>query len=210
MREPLNAARIRARLAATRMPTDPLAVDFTHLGQRLPQTVVDRLRPGMRAAGVLVPLIERGDDLRMLLTERAPDLKHHAGQVSFPGGGMEAGDADILETALREAQEEVGIRPSQVEIAGYLAPTATITGFAVTGVIGFVDPAFEPVPDPCEVDSVFEVPVGFLMDEGNARYSERLYEGRSLAVASFDYDGHRIWGATAGLILAFRDLILNL
>ena len=207
MPERLHAARIRDRLAGTRMPADPLDVDFTHLGIRLPESVIGRLRPALRAAGVLIPLIERTGDLRMLLTRRAPDLRHHAGQVSFPGGGMEAGDADIGATALREAREEVGILPSQVEVAGYLAPTATITGFAVTGVVGFIDPGFEPKLDPCEVETLFEVPVGFLMDEKNAAYSERVYEGQRVPVVSFDYEGHRIWGATAGIILALRKLL---
>ena len=203
----LDAARIRSRLAKTRMPADPLAVDFTHLGDRMPANVVARLRPGLRAAGILIPLIERGRDLSVLLTERSSRLKHHAGQVSFPGGGMEAGDTDIAATALRETHEEVGIHPAEVEVAGYLEPTATITGYAVTSVIGFVDPRFRLQPDPTEVETVFEVPFNFFMDEGNAIYSEREFEGSTFRVVSYHYEGHEIWGATAGIIVTLKRLL---
>jgi len=209
MTEGLDAGHIRRILAATQMPADPLDVDFTHLGDRMPEAVVAGMRHKLRPAGVLVPIIERGRDLSVLLTERSAGLTHHAGQVSFPGGGMEPDDSHIMATALRETREEVGICPSQVDVAGYLEPTATITGFAVTSVIGFVDPACEPVPDPKEVEKIFEVPLNFLMDASNARYSERLVGGERIRVVSFDYSGHRIWGATAGIILSLRRVLLK-
>jgi 8-oxo-dGTP pyrophosphatase MutT (NUDIX family) len=209
MPERLDADRIRRVLSATKMPADPLNVDFTHLGERMPEHLVTRLRPRLRPAGVLIPIIERGSDLSVLLTERSADLTHHAGQVSFPGGGMEAHDTHIMATALRETHEEVGIRPSQVDVAGYLEPTATITGFAVTSVIGFVDPAFVLEPDPKEVEKVFEVPFEFLMEETNASYSQRPFEGANIRVVSFDYQGHRIWGATAGIILTLKRTLLK-
>jgi 8-oxo-dGTP pyrophosphatase MutT (NUDIX family) len=208
MPEPLDAGRIRRLLAATQMPADPLDVDFTHLGDRMPEPVVAKLRRKLRPAGVLIPLIDRSGDLSVLLTERSADLTHHAGQVSFPGGGMEPQDSHIMATALRETHEEVGIRPSQVDVAGFLQPTATITGFAVTSVIGFVDPSFAPEPDPQEVEKVFEVPFEFLMDEANATYSERRLDGENIRVVSFDYRGHRIWGATAGIIVTMKRTLL--
>lgn len=209
MPAPIDADRIRRRLAATRMPADPLDVDFTHLGERMPDSVIARLRGKLRPAGVLVPIIDRGSDLSVLLTERSADLTHHAGQISFPGGGMEAADSHIRETALRETHEEVGIRPSEVEVAGYLEPTATITGFAVSSVIGFVDPAYAAKPDPTEVETVFEVPLEFLMDDANVTYAERLLDGKCIRVVSFDYGGHRIWGATAGIIVTLKRLLLR-
>jgi 8-oxo-dGTP pyrophosphatase MutT (NUDIX family) len=203
----IDADRIRRKLAATRMPADPLDVDFTHLGERMPDSVVSRLRGKLRPAGVLVPIIERGSDLSVLFTERSADLTHHAGQVSFPGGGMETQDRHIGETALRETREEVGINPSQVEVAGYLEPTATITGFAVSSVIGFVDPAYAAEPDPAEVETVFEVPFGFLMDDASVSYTDRILDGERIRVVSFDYGRHRIWGATAGIIITLKRIL---
>jgi 8-oxo-dGTP pyrophosphatase MutT (NUDIX family) len=205
----IKAGRIRRKLAATAMPEDPLDVDFTHLGERMPAGVVDRLRPALRPAGVLMPLVERDSSLSVLLTERSAELTHHAGQVSFPGGGMESHDRDIRDTALRETHEEVGIMPAQVDVAGYLEPTATITGFAVTTVIGFVDPAYEALPDPTEVETVFEVPFDFLMSDANAAYTEREIDGERIRVVSFEYGGHRIWGATAGIIISLKRLLLK-
>jgi 8-oxo-dGTP pyrophosphatase MutT (NUDIX family) len=204
---PLDASEIRRRLAGTQMPQDPLDVDFTHIGTRMPENVVEALRPKLRPAGVLVPIIERGQALSVLLTERSEELKHHAGQVSFPGGGMESHDVDIAATALRETHEEVGIHPSEVDIAGYLEPTATITGFAVTTVIGFVQPTFQLTPDPTEVSHAFEVPLEFLMDHDNAEYSEREFGGSMVPVVSFQFGEHTIWGATAGIIISLSRVL---
>ena len=134
----ISAVEIRRRLAATRMPADPLAVDMTDISNRMPESVIRDLATNLRPAGVLIPIIERRDNLCVLLTERSANLRHHAGQVSFPGGGMEPGDADIRATALREAHEEVGIQPHEVDIAGFLDPTPTVTGFAVTPVLKLV------------------------------------------------------------------------
>ena len=205
----LSAAIIRERLSGTRMPDDPLAVDLSHMGQRFPDSLSRRLAGNLRPAGVLIPIIERSDSLAVLLTERAADLRHHAGQVSFPGGGMEAHDADIMTTALRETHEEVGIAPHEVDIAGYLEPTATITGFAVTPVIGFVSQSIELRVDPEEVERAFEVPLDFLMDRRNEEYSEREYGGAKFPVVTFHFAGHRIWGATAGIIVTLRRRLLE-
>jgi len=205
----LTADRIRRRLAGTRMPDDPLAVDFTHMGNPMPDAMVAHLRPSLRAAGVLIPIVNRRDAPSVLLTERSPDLKHHAGQVSFPGGGMEDHDQDIVATALRETREEVGILPSEVDIAGYLEPVATITGYAVTCVVGLVEPTFRLVRDPVEVKEIFEVPLGFLMDRSNAEMTEREFEGTRFPVATFYYEGHRIWGATAGMLVSLSELLLK-
>jgi len=205
----LNAPHVRQRLSGTRMPADPLAVDLSDISQRMPAALLDALLPVLRPAGVLIPLIDRAGALSVLLTERAADLRHHAGQVSFPGGGMEAEDKDIQATALREAWEEVGIHPDQVEIAGFLAPTPTVTGFAVTPVVGFVAPSFKLRLDPVEVARAFEVPLGFLMDQRNEEHSEREFGGLRIPVVSFHYGAHRIWGATAGMLLALRRLLLK-
>ena len=204
----LSADDVRQRLAGTRMPANPLDVDVSDLHHRMPPALVERLLPGLRPAGVLIPLIERGDELSVLLTERSADLKHHAGQVSFPGGGMEAGDADITATALRETHEEVGIPPGQIEVAGYLAPTPTVTGYAVTPVIGFVAADCPLRIDRTEVESAFEVPLEFLMEEANEEHSEREFQGLMLSVVTFHYGGYRIWGATAGMLRMLRAKLL--
>jgi len=203
----ISAVEIRRRLARTRMPEDPLAVDLTDLSDRMPDSGVRRLAVNLRPAGVLIPIIERRDSLHVLLTERSANLRHHAGQVSFPGGGMEDYDADITATALREAHEEVGIQPHEVDIVGFLDPTPTVTRFAVTPVIGFVRESFSLNVDPGEVESAFEVPLDFLMDRRNEDHSERDFQGTTIPVVTFHYDGHRIWGATASMLLALRRLL---
>ena len=205
----ISAAEIRRRLAGTRMPADPLAVDMADISNRMPDSVVSKLATDLRPAGVLIPIVERRQSLSVLLTERSSSLRHHAGQVSFPGGGMEAHDADITATALREAQEEVGIEPHEVDIAGFLNPTPTVTGFAVTPVIGFVRESFCLNIDPVEVESAFEVPLDFLMDPRNEEHSEREFEGITIPVVTFHYDGQRIWGATAAMLLTLRQLLVR-
>ena len=205
----LTADRIRRRLAGTRLPADPLAVDFTHMGNPMPDAMVARLRPSLRPAGVLIPIVNRPESPSVLLTERSAELKHHAGQVSFPGGGMEQQDEDIVATALRETHEEVGILPSEVDIAGYLEPVATITGYAVTCVVGLVEPTFRLVRDPVEVETIFEVPLAYLMDPNNAEMTEREYEGARFPVATFRYAGHRIWGATAGMLICLSEILIK-
>lgn len=203
----ISAAEIRRRLAGTRMPHDPLAVDMADISERMPEQVVNELTGNLRPAGVLIPIVERRDSLCVLLTERSANLRHHGGQISFPGGGMESHDKDIAATALREAHEEVGIQPHEVDIAGFLNPTPTVTGFAVTPVIGFVRESFSLTIDPIEVQTAFEVPLDFLMDRRNEEHSEREFRGVTIPVVTFHYDGHRIWGATAAILLTLRHLL---
>jgi len=205
----ISTVEIRRRLSGTRMPEDPLAVDMTDISDRMPESVVRDLETNLRPAGVLIPIIERHQTLRVLLTERSSNLRHHPGQVSFPGGGMEAVDMDITATALREAHEEVGIQPHEVDIAGFLAPTPTVTGFAVTPVVGFVRETFTLNVDPVEVESAFEVPLDFLMDRRNEEHSEREFQGITIPVVTFHYEGHRIWGATASMLLTLRRLLVE-
>ncbi len=154
---------------------------------------------------MLVPLIERGAGLQVLLTERAHDLRLHAGQISFPGGSMEASDEDLVATALRETEEEVGIAPRSVEVAGFLEPLPTITGYAVTPVVGLIDPAVELRLDAREVAAAFEVPLGFLLDPGNQKRSLRTWAGVEIPVIAYDYGPRRIWGATAAMIVSLQN-----
>ena len=171
---------------------------------RWPARLQEKLTSDLVPAGVLIPIIERGGNISVLLTERAADLKHHASQISFPGGRMETGDADIRATALRETHEEVGIHPDQGEVAGYLDPAPTVTGYAVTPVVGLVDPRFTLIVDQSEVAEAFEVPLPFLMDLRNQRHGEREFEGVKVPIVEFNYRHRRIWGATAGMLIALR------
>lgn len=203
----ISAVEIRRRLSETHMPDNPHEADVGVLAKRMPANAIDALTGKLRPAGVLIPIIDRRASLSVLLTERSAALRHHAGQISFPGGGMEKQDADIAATALREAHEEVGIKPHEVDVAGFLSPMPTITGFAVTPVIGFVRETFSLRLDPAEVEAAFEVPLDFLLDTRNAQHSEREYRGATLPVVTFHYEGHRIWGATAGIVVALRELL---
>ena len=168
-----------------------------------------RAKGVFKAAGVLIPIVAHRDELSVLLTRRAEHLRYHAGQVSFPGGRMEPGDPNIEATALRETHEEVGISPGEVEIAGYLDPVLTITGYTVTPVVGLVAEGIQLTIDPGEVQHAFEVPLSFLMDARNAHESTRILNGASIPVLEYNYASERIWGATANIVMILRKCLLE-
>lgn len=201
----ISTVLLRECLAGTRLPENPTDVVMPPGSDSWPADMRAALTESLKPAGVLIPVIERRADLSVLLTQRSAELKHHAGQISFPGGRMEEHDADIQATALRETHEEVGIEPGNVAVIGYLPPMPTVTGYAVTPVVGVVaDPdAYE--VDRNEVEFAFEVPLGFLFDRRNARASERTYRGRRIPIIEFRFEGHRIWGATAHMLLSLRE-----
>ena len=157
----------------------------------------------LRPAAVFIGLTEKQDELQLMLTERTHTVRDHPGQVAFPGGVAEDCDADLLSTALRESEEEVGLRADQTKIVGFLAAQPIITGYAVLPVVGFYDPEFHAQVDPREVAGVFEVPLNFLLNNDNRRPVERKRAGITLKMYEFHYDGHRIWGATALMIGQF-------
>lgn len=163
-------------------------------------------RPLTRAA-VLVPLIDRQDGLTVLLTKRTDHLHDHAGQVSFPGGRIDDADADAVAAALREAEEEVGLPRDRVEIVGRLDTYITRTGFEVTPVIGLVDPPPSFAPDPFEVAEVFEVPLAFIAEPGNAQRHSREFQGRTRYFYVFPWQSYFIWGATAGMLVNLADVL---
>jgi 8-oxo-dGTP pyrophosphatase MutT (NUDIX family) len=197
----LTLALLRERLGHTHLPEDPTAVVLPQGIARWPEDLIAHLTNALRPAGVLIPVIERDAGLTVLLTQRAAALKHHAGQVAFPGGGMEAGDRTILDTALRETHEEVGVRPEDVTVLGFLDTLPTVTGFAVTPVVGCIAPGATIDVDPLEVELVFEVPLEFLLDRNNVMSAEREYMGRRVPIIEYRYAEHRIWGATANMLL---------
>jgi 8-oxo-dGTP pyrophosphatase MutT (NUDIX family) len=205
----LSARDIRERLADTSQPKDPLRIVMPERLRTWPPEVRENLTTGLKPAGVLIPIIEHEESLTVLLTRRSSALRYHASQVSFPGGRMEAGDADIRATALRETWEEVGIQPADVDIAGYLEPTPTITGYAVTAVVGIVPSGVELRIDPDEVERAFEVPLAYLLDVANERASEREWNGLRLPIVEFHFASERIWGATANILLELRQRLLK-
>lgn len=155
----------------------------------------------LRAAAVLIPIIERKVGLRVLFTRRADHLRAHPGQVSFPGGRAHEDDADAVATALRETREEVGLAPEFVAIAGALDPYETGTGFSIRPIVGFVREGFVLSPDKAEVAEIFEVPLRFLMDPANHERHTRVWQGRERHFYAMTFDGHYIWGATAGMLI---------
>lgn len=208
--ESITTALLRERLAHTRAPDDSSDVVLTSSSAHWPKGLREKVLRTLRPAGVLVPVLEHASELTVLLTQRSADLKHHAGQISFPGGRMEANDRDVVHAALRETHEEVGIPPEAVAIVGYLAPMATVTGYAVTPVIGLVHPDTPLSLDRMEVEFAFEVPLAFLLDRSNLVACEREWEGRRIPTSEFHYHGRKIWGATAQILVELeKTLIIN-
>lgn len=152
-------------------------------------------------AAVLLPLVRRAGGDSLLFTVRNEGLRTHAGQVSFPGGRIEAADADAVAAALRETEEEVGIRRELMHPRGFLDCFETISGFGVTPVVAEIAPDYVLAPDPREVAEVFEVPLPFLLDAANLRRSEVDWRGRRREIYEYAYAGRRIWGATAAMLV---------
>jgi 8-oxo-dGTP pyrophosphatase MutT (NUDIX family) len=151
-------------------------------------------------AGVLIPLLLKTDGLWVLLTQRTNHLRDHAGQISFPGGRMDPQDSGPNETALRESEEEIGLKRDHVEIIGHLPEYLTVSGYSVTPIIGLVKPQAEYVLDEFEVADIFEVPLHFLMDPANHQIRVWQSEQGSRRFYSMPYEERFIWGATAGML----------
>jgi len=159
-------------------------------------------------AAVLIPVIARSSGMTVLLTQRTAHLRDHAGQISFPGGRCEPEDGSARATALREAQEEVGIEPGQVEVLAELAAYSTSTGFRVTPVIGLVTPPLDLRLDDFEVAEVFEVPLTFFLDAANYRRESLEYCGALREYWAVPWQGYYVWGATAGMLVGLREYLL--
>lgn len=154
----------------------------------------------LRPAAVLMPMIRNGSEYSMLLTRRAEHLRSHQGQISFPGGRRDPGDASAADNALREAWEEVGLDPARVEVLGYLDDYPTVSRYRVTPVLGLVQGPVVPVVDPGEVAEVFEVPMARVLDPASYRRKAFSRDGLVIPYYELEWPQHRIWGATAGML----------
>ncbi len=159
----------------------------------------------LRPAAVLIPLIERSSGWQVILTKRASHLKHHAGQVSFPGGKVEVGET-VEAAALREAEEEIGLPVNAVQMIGSLDVHETVTNFTVTPFVGLASD-FRPVIDAGEVEEVFEVPLDFLMMAANMSIQGRNWQGHRRQYYTIPYGPYYIWGATARIIKVLADRV---
>ena len=196
--ERLRAERLRERFAAVAGWEPEIPGDGSVLADR-----------GPTHAAVLVPLVVRESGLTVLLTRRTDHLRDHAGQISFPGGRTDPGDADAVATALREAEEEVGLARSHVDVIGSLPVYRTVTGFIVTPVVALVRPGFVLALDSFEVAEAFEVPLAFLMDPAHHQRHVFEYDGGQRRFLSMPWDGtgsdgtpqrYFVWGATAAML----------
>jgi len=159
--------------------------------------------PVLIRAGVLVPLFMQNGELSVVLTRRTEEVEQHKGQVSFPGGTMDTCDATIIDTALREAEEEIGLTKNAVEVLGTLNDFCTPSGFCISPVVGFlpVIPSF--ALNKTEVSEVFDVPLSFFLNSSNERVDRRERFGKMTNVYFYGYGEHEIWGATAEILRTF-------
>ncbi|TNE62849.1 MAG: CoA pyrophosphatase [Alphaproteobacteria bacterium] len=161
----------------------------------------------LRQAAVLVPIVERANAYTILLTKRTEHLPKHAGQVSFPGGAVDPADRDAVDAALREAEEEIGLNRSYVDVCGFLDEYRTGTGFSITPVVALVRPGFTITLQPDEVDSAFEVPFDFLMDRRNHKRQSAFWKGQMREYYAMPYMDYHIWGATAAMLVNLCDVL---
>lgn len=158
-----------------------------------------------RPAAVLAPIVKRPEGWTMLFTQRAEETPAHPGQISFPGGRVQESDADAVETALRETEEEIGLGRALIEPLGAWDRYETGTGFRITPIVGLIEPGFTLSLDPREVADVFEAPLAFLFDPANHERREGEWRGHRRFYYAMPYQGRFIWGATAGMIRALYE-----
>jgi 8-oxo-dGTP pyrophosphatase MutT (NUDIX family) len=160
-------------------------------------------------AAVMVPLVHRAEGLQVLLTQRTSHLSDHAGQISFPGGRVEATDANREDTALRETEEEIGLARARVEVLGRLPEYEIPSGFRITPIVGWIEPPFELKLDPFEVSSVFEAPLAHFLEHSRYQRREYRFKGRHRHYLAIPYQGRYIWGATAGMLYSLGQMLCS-
>ncbi|MER9839453.1 CoA pyrophosphatase [Mesorhizobium sp. M0145] len=194
---PFSAAGFRQRVAA-----QPLAHAGDDFGDHRFNPGHPRLKlaKALRDAAVLIPVVDHGHEATVLLTRRAEKLRNHSGQVAFPGGTIDPTDASPEAAALRETSEEIGLDSDYIEIIGRLPDYVSGSGYRIAPVLGIVRPGFSLTLNSDEVDAVFEVPLGFLMDPANHTRDSRMWNDLEWFYYEMPYGGQRIWGVTAGII----------
>jgi 8-oxo-dGTP pyrophosphatase MutT (NUDIX family) len=195
-----------ASLPAPRTRGAPAGPDTLRGDHDLNPDIYDPERP-LRDAAVLVPIIDRPAELTVLLTRRSAHLPDHAGQISFPGGGIDPGDADAEAAALREAEEEVGLAPRHVTLLGRLDTYVVRTGFSVVPVVALLHPPFELRAEVGEVDEIFEVPLAFFCNRANRELHSRMFRGAERFFFAYPFGDYYIWGATAGILSNLCDVL---
>jgi len=187
---PLSRQSITERLKRPAPPPEPDDLHVIALGEGARVT----------EAAVLVPLIARGGGVNVLFTQRTAHLADHAGQISFPGGRVEATDLTREETALRETEEEIGLPRASVAILGRLPVYEIPSGFRITPVVGWIEAPVDLAPDPFEVEAVFEAPVAHFLEPANYQRRQYRFRGRHRHYMAIPFEGRYIWGATAGML----------
>jgi 8-oxo-dGTP pyrophosphatase MutT (NUDIX family) len=177
-------------------PEDAAHSDHAIAGMNPDPDVLAAARP----AAVLIPILARPEGATVLLTQRAGGLRQHSGQIAFPGGKIDATDADAMDAALREAEEEIGLSRDRVSPLGFLGPYYSTTGFRITPVVALVEPDAPLTLNSGEVAATFETPLAFLMDPANHQTHAREWKGLERRYFAMPYGDHYIWGVTAGII----------
>ena len=195
----IDSLRARLHVEPPPLPLLPTRGDFDLNPDLRPARPRD-----LAPAAVLMLIVKRAEP-SVLLTRRTEHLSRHPGQVSFPGGRAQPSDATLVETALRETREEVGITADFISVAGFLDPYETGTGYAILPVVGVLSEGFTLVPEVNEVAEIFEVPLSFLLDRANTMRQTGEWQGRKREFYAFQYEAHYIWGATAAMLINFRD-----
>lgn len=191
-------------------PAAGFDIDRLRTRLSLPAVQPDVRFAGFTPAAVLVPVVVGGDEPTLLLTRRSAHLHDHPGQIAFPGGRVDAGDTSPEATALREAQEEIGLSPEQVELIGRLPDYyITASGFRVTPVVGLLRGPLQLRLDAFEVAEAFETPLSFLLDPANRRRGRIEHQGITREFWAMPWQGYDIWGATAGMIVSFAEHLLK-